>query len=324
MSQPWKNRSHSIRRQPNLEQITAPRITYVASTNCLCLYSNPKLRSEFEAYRVVRWYQGSRLNLRTSCDLKISHQPGLVTQASRKLTHEKYWGSVLYVDHFSDFMYGHMITGTTSQQTLDSKHAYERITSANRVTVKSYRADNFQFNSRNFRGDCVKGGQQLTLCGVGVHHQNGVVESKIKMVCEGVRTVLLRPKDRWPISTVLWPYAMLSIIERHNKLSLDEHGRSPLERFTSTIDECISIDLHTRGCPVFILDAPTQAGTIGTPKWSPKLHTSIYPGHSPCHAGSVALVLNLRTGLISPQYHVVFDNDFATVPFLSSADPPPI
>jgi len=39
-------------------------------------------------------------------------------------------------------------------------------------------------------------------------------------------------------------------------------------------------------------------------------------GHSPVHAGSVALVLNVITGHISPQYHVIFDNNFSTFPAL--------
>ena len=41
-------------------------------------------------------------------------------------------------------------------------------------------------------------------------------------------------------------------------------------------------------------------------------------GHSPCHAGSVAMVLNPATGLISSQYHVVYDNAFTTVPYMRS------
>ena len=48
----------------------------------------------------------------------------------------------------------------------------------------------------------------------------------------------------------------------------------------------------------------------------------IYVGRSPFHAGSVALVLNPRTGHVSPQYHVVFDDDFTTVPYLNSMDVP--
>ena len=63
----------------------------------------------------------------TSCDNIISGQPGLMPQALGNLTHERFWASALYVDHFSDFIYNHLITGTTSQETLDSKIAYERI-----------------------------------------------------------------------------------------------------------------------------------------------------------------------------------------------------
>ena len=39
----------------------------------------------------------------------------------------------------------------------------------------------------------------------------------------------------------------------------------------------------------------------------------MYLGHSPHHAGNVALVLSLTTSLVSPQYHIIFDDDFSTV-----------
>ena len=48
----------------------------------------------------------------------------------------------------------------------------------------------------------------------------------------------------------------------------------------------------------------------------------IYVGRSPFHAGNVALVLNPKTGHVSPQYHVVFDDDFTTVPYLRSGHIP--
>ena len=115
---------------------------------------------------------------------------------------------------------------------------------------------------------------------------------------------------------------MQSVIERHNRLSLDDQGLSPIEKFSGTPDDIDPTTFHTWGCPVFILEAANQ-GTIGTPKWEPRAHTGIYLGHSPCHAGTVALVLNLRTGHVSPQFHVVFDDEFSTVPYLSSTDPPP-
>ena len=260
----------------------------------------------------------------TSCDHVISHQPGLIPQSSGILTYEKFWGSVLYSDHYSDFVYNHLITGTTSIATLESKQAYERVAASYGVSIKAYHADNLRFNDNNFKGDCIKGGQTLTHCGVGAHHQNAIAESKIKLMCYGARTVLLHAKRKWPtvIATALWPYAMQSIVERHNRLSLDINGRSPLEKFSNTIDNIDPTDFHTWGCPVYILDAANQ-GAIGTPKWEPRSHTGIYLGHSPCHAGSVALVLHLQTGHVSPQFHVVFDDEFSTVPYLRNDEPPP-
>ena len=39
----------------------------------------------------------------------------------------------------------------------------------------------------------------------------------------------------------------------------------------------------------------------------------VYLGQSPQHARSVALVLNIKTGLVFPQFHVAFDDMFETV-----------
>ena len=58
------------------------------------------------------------------------------------------------------------------------------------------------------------------------------------------------------------------------------------------------------------------------PKWNPRSRLGIDVGHSPYHAGSVALVLNPKILHISPQFRVAFDDDFSTVSFLSSDDVP--
>ena len=44
----------------------------------------------------------------------------------------------------------------------------------------------------------------------------------------------------------------------------------------------------------------------------------MFVGFSPVHSSLVPLVLNVRTGKISPQYHVVFDDKFTTVNSLPS------
>ena len=125
------------------------------------------------------------------------------------------------------------------------------------------------------------------------------------------------------IKPILWPYALLSAIERHSQLSLDKNGRSPMEKISSTHGEIDITDFHTWGCPVFVLDTENQSGKLGTPKWDPKSHAGIYLGHSPCHARNVSLILNLSTGLMCPQYHVIYDEEFTTVDYLESNIAPP-
>jgi hypothetical protein len=72
-------------------------------------------------------------------------------------------------------------------------------------------------------------------------------------------------------------------------------------------------------CPCYVLDSRLDnAGSIGLPKWEPISNIRVYLRHSPFHAGSVALVYNPSTGHNSPQYHVVFDDDFTRVPYMEA------
>ena len=48
-------------------------------------------------------------------------------------------------------------------------------------------------------------------------------------------------------------------------------------------------------------------------KWEPTGRSGVYLGHYYFHSGSVELVLNIRTGYVPPQYHVVFDNNLSDV-----------
>ena len=71
-----------------------------------------------------------------------------------------------------------------------------------------------------------------------------------------------------------------------------------------------------------MLDSRAQVGNM-IPKRDPIFRLGIYVDQSPCHAGNVALVLSPKTMHISPQYHLVFDDEFPTVPFLASKEVPP-
>ena len=47
-------------------------------------------------------------------------------------------------------------------------------------------------------------------------------------------------------------------------------------------------------------------------KWSDRSRVGIFLCHSPHHSNSVPLVLNTRSGNVSPQFHCIYDDDFAT------------
>ena len=55
----------------------------------------------------------------------------------------------------------------------------------------------------------------------------------------------------------------------------------------------------------------------------PGSRLGVYIGYSTCHAGSVALILNINTLHVSPQFHVTYDDLFSTVPYLALSDVPP-
>ena len=87
----------------------------------------------------------------------------------------------------------------------------------------------------------------------------------------------------------------------------------PLERITRTRSKIHVRHEHTLFCPVYVLDRKLQGAAKGLPKWDPHFQAGVYMGMSPNHASSVTLVLNLATGHITPQYHVIFDDNFSTV-----------
>ena len=94
------------------------------------------------------------------------------------------------------------------------------------------------------------------------------------------------------------------------------------EKFCDTPVKIEFFNFHTWGCPRYVLNSRGQTGSM-IPMWDLELHLVIYAGHLPCHVGSVALILNLKTLHVSPQYYITFDHEYLTAPFLASEDVPP-
>jgi len=72
-------------------------------------------------------------------------------------------------------------------------------------------------------------------------------------------------------------------------------------------------------CPSYVLDPRLQDGKK-IPKWEPRARQGQFLGYSKDHATTIGLIRNIRTGYISPQFHVVYDEDFTTVTSDNSID----
>jgi hypothetical protein len=68
---------------------------------------------------------------------------------------------------------------------------------------------------------------------------------------------------------------------------------------------------------VYVLDPALQDGKK-IPKWNPRARLGLFLGFLEWHSSQVPLILNVTTGKISPQYHVIFDDKFEIVHSLSN------
>jgi hypothetical protein len=59
------------------------------------------------------------------------------------------------------------------------------------------------------------------------------------------------------------------------------------------------------------------------PRWQPCSRQGIFMGFSNLHFSKVPLVLNLNTGIITLQFHVVIDDYFTTLSSIGQDDSPP-
>jgi hypothetical protein len=243
-----------------------------------------------------------------------STTPGLVAQMKGKPTKHRYCYATIFVDHFSDLTYIFLHKQITSEETIDAKRAFEAYSREKGVNILHYHADNGRFADNAFLKHVKDSGQTISFCGVNAHFQNGIAEKRIRDIQEQARTSLLHAKHRWPgaVEVHLWPYAMRHSVDIRNATLQKGKDRTPIELFA-----CLAVrpkirHFHPFACPVYVLRNELQGGQ-SLPKWESRSRLGLYIGPSPRHARSVALILNLQTGMVSPQYHVKFDDWFETL-----------
>ena len=256
-----------------------------------------------------------------SCDHFFSPVPGrVIAESGHSSTRHGHSCGTIYVDHATGFIFAQSQKSVAAAETIRGKLLLEKEVADVGIQIKSYHSDNGIFSSKEFMQHCNDLNQTISFSGVGAKFQNGVAENAIKTVTNMARANMLHATMCWPGKSFidLWPFAIQYAIWVHNRLPQNGNGWSPIELWSKLKGSNSHLQrAHTFGCPVYVLDARLQDNKP-IPKWDSKARQGIFVGFSPFHSSSVPLIFNPSTQHISPQFHVVFDDDFTTVPSISS------
>ncbi|KAL7564557.1 hypothetical protein ACA910_013958 [Epithemia clementina (nom. ined.)] len=229
---------------------------------------------------------------------------------------DMYDGGCIFVDHASGYTHITMQAHLNTHGTLQSKESFELLCRNVGVVPQEYLTYNGSaFKSRDYTASLVEFRQIYCFAGTGTHHQNGVAERAIRSIMNIARTMMLHAAIHWneTADPTIWPTAVLHAVWLFNHVPSISTAISPQDIFTRTrFPQCKFHDLHVWGCPTYVLHKKIS-DSMKLPCWQPRSDRCMFVGLSPTHATNVPLVLNLQTGAITPQFHVVFDDWFATV-----------
>jgi hypothetical protein len=203
-----------------------------------------------------------------------------------------------------------------THETLEAKGKFEAMALDHGVVPQTYLSDNGPaFTSQEFERKMKTFEQVAKFAGAGAHHHNGIAERSIRTVISIARTMMMHAAIHWPevSDPSLWPMAVSYATYVFNRMPNPETGLCPYDLFTKQRWKQTQLhDMHVWGCPVYVLDKRIADG-IKIPKWAPRSNRFIYMGVSQKHSSTVPMLLNPESGVISPQFHVVIDEWFATI-----------
>lgn len=302
------------------QNIIPRRLVNVESPKCTACCFAKATRRQWRDKRRKHWTQARQARKPgevISVDQLVSPSPGLIAQISGILTKKRYKYATVYVDQYSGLSYVYLQKTATADETILGKKAFEAYCKQHGVIIQNYHADNGIFKANKWVDECRKMEQGLTFAGVNAHHSNGLAERRIRSLQDLTRAMLIHQHRRWSMSgTVhLWPFALRMANDAINESPnlKDKQGRSPLQLFSNTEVQLNEKHWVPFGCPVYVLNNALQTGKGIHNKWEYRSKVGIYLGRSPNHGRNVALVLDRTTGLVSPQFHVIFDRKFQTV-----------
>ena len=219
--------------------------------------------------------------VRVSVDHFESRLLGLTRDSYGKPSSAKYKGGCIFVDHGTGYVHVEHQLGFSAVETIRAKQSFESMAFGHGVVVQSYLTDSGAFKANAFVQQIRDHGQQIRYCGTNAHHQNGVAERSIRTVSNMARAMLLHSAAHWKagVDSSLWPMAVTYAVYIYNNTP-NAQNLCPADLFTgSTVPRHRLRDLHTWGCPVYILDPSLQAGQK-LPRWAPRSRRGVFVGLS--------------------------------------------
>ena len=107
-------------------------------------------------------------------------------------------GGTIFCNSMSTYIHLHHQISLRSTDTLVGKHAFEQLATSFGLSLNKFRGNNQIFNSKACLHAFSQKHRTIDFCGVGAHHQNGVVERAIKTVVSWASTLLIDAAIYWP------------------------------------------------------------------------------------------------------------------------------
>jgi hypothetical protein len=116
------------------------------------------------------------------------------------------------------------------------------------------------------------------------------------------------------ITAELWSFSIQHAATIYNttKRRSHDYDLSPWEQFTGERSKLDQTDMHPSFCTAYVLDRRMQEGTLPH-KWTKRTTQKFYVRHPHHYSKSVTMGWDPKTKLVSPQFRVMFDDNFDTV-----------
>jgi len=164
----------------------------------------------------------------------------------------RYVAGLLGIDRSSGYGFLRNQVSLQSGNTVRSMREFEKEALQSGVKFKKLHADNFPFDSDEFKAHVQDQPQTSSH-----DHQNAAIERCIKTISYLCQSMLLHQLLHWPavFDLAMWPFAMEQAVFLWNHMPNERNRLTPVELFTST--KLHSYDALSRarvwGAPTFVL-----------------------------------------------------------------------